>query len=358
MDASSLVEVYKNMGEKQMGDQYTMPLAVLGAGSWGCALAIHLARHGQPIRLWDIDRDHLAAMAKNRVNEKFLPDIELPESIQINDDLASTLADVHEVLIVAPSHAFRDLIKQIAAFLSPGARLIWGTKGLDMNQGTLLDQVVKEELGESVQTAVISGPSFASEVAKGLPTAVTLASHHHAFAIEMGKRFSKGNFRVYLTDDMAGVQVCGAVKNVLAVAAGISDGLDLGANARCAMITRGLAEMARLGMALGARQETFMGLAGVGDVILTCTDNQSRNRRLGIAIGQGFSLKKAEEKIGQVVESVYNISGVYQLSLKLKVDMPITHQVYQVLHNGLAPKLAVQQLLARPIKEELDIHSL
>lgn len=333
-----------------MREQYTMPIAILGAGSWGTALAIHLASHGQPVRLWDVDQAHLTDMAEKRLNQKFLPEIELPELIQIHLDLEAALDDIREVLIVAPSHAFRTLIQQISAFLVPNARLMWGTKGLEFENGKLLDQVVKEELGESVVTAVLSGPSFAAEVARGLPTAVAIASKNHPFATEMSQRFSKGNFRVYTTDDIVGVQICGAVKNVLAVAAGISDGLELGANARCAMITRGLAEMARLGIALGATQETFMGLAGVGDVILTCTDNQSRNRRFGFAIGQGMSLKKAQEQIGQVVESVHNINGVHQLAESLEVDMPITSQVHQVLNAGLSPHLAVQRLLARPQK--------
>ncbi len=232
-------------------------------------------------------------------------------------------------------------------------KTIHTTKGLEFESGKLLQQVVTEELGDSTITAVISGPSFAAEVAKGLPTAVALASKNHAFATELAERFSRGNFRVYLTDDMVGVQVCGAVKNVLAVAAGISDGLDLGANARCAMITRGLAEMQRLGVALGAKKETFMGLAGVGDVILTCTDDQSRNRRFGFAVGQGIPLKKAQEQIGQVVESVHNIDGVYKLAMQLDVDMPITNQVHQVLNTGLSPHLAVQHLLARPLQVEM-----
>jgi glycerol-3-phosphate dehydrogenase (NAD(P)+) len=256
--------------------------------------------------------------------------------------------------VSVPSHGFRSILEAIAA-LRPGlARLAWATKGFEPRTGRFLDQVARDVLGPGIATAVLSGPSFAREVALGLPTAVTVASTDPAFARDLARRFSNDSFRVYTNDDVVGVQVCGGVKNVLAIAAGIADGLGFGANARAALVTRGLAELSRLGVALGGRPETFMGLAGLGDLILTCTDDQSRNRRFGLALAAGTPAADAQRNLGQVVEGRDNTREVMGLAAGAGVDMPICAQVSRVLFEGLAPRDAVQALMTRQPRSELD----
>ncbi len=336
-----------------MTKQHT-PIVVLGAGSWGTALAIQLCRAGGPVALWGHESALMADISAARCNERYLPGVLLPEQLSLNADLATILSDVQDVLVVVPSHAFRAVLTQLRPLLKSDARLAWATKGLESGSGKLLHEVAEEVLGKDIVTAVVSGPTFAREVAEGLPTAVTVASTDAVFASDMAARLHSKTFRAYTNDDVTGVEVGGAVKNVLAIAAGIADGLGYGANARTALITRGLAEMMRLGETLHGQRETFMGLAGLGDLVLTCTDDQSRNRRLGLALGQGKLLEEALAAIDQVVEGVQTAREVRDLALSQGVDMPITEQVYAVLYEARKPKDAVQALLNRDQKAELS----
>jgi len=330
------------------------PIAVLGAGSWGTALAIQLCRAGGLVTLWGHESELMANISAARCNERYLPGVPLPKQLSLDADLGSALQNVQDVLVVVPSHAFRAVLTQLRPLLKNDARLAWATKGLESGSGKLLHEVAEEVLGKDIATAVVSGPTFACEVAEGLPTAVTVASTDIVFAADMAARLHSKTFRAYTNDDVAGVEVGGAVKNVLAIAAGIADGLGYGANARTALITRGLAEMMRLGETLHGQRETFMGLAGLGDLVLTCTDDQSRNRRLGLALGQGKFLEEALAAIDQVVEGVQTAREVHDLALSQGVDMPITEQVYAVLYEARKPKDAVQALLNRDQKAELS----
>lgn len=330
------------------------PVVVLGAGSWGTALAIQLSRHGAPVILWDHDPAHLQALVDDGVNQRYLPGIHLPESIRFNPDLGAALAEANDILVVVPSHAFRSMLRNIKPYVHDSQRLIWATKGLESGSGKLLHEVAIEELGDKMPIAVVSGPTFAREVAEGLPTAITVASHDQQFATDFAERLHNETFRAYTSDDVTGVEIGGAVKNVLAIAAGIADGLGFGANARTALITRGLAEIMRLNEVLGGRHDTLMGLAGLGDLVLTCTDNQSRNRRLGLALGSGQTLEDALASIDQVVEGVQTAREVHDLAIRVGVEMPITEQVYGVLYDGTPPKEAVHALLNREQKAELS----
>lgn len=325
-------------------------IAVLGAGSWGTALAHHLAVNGQTVYLWGRDPMQIEKIQSSHTNQLYLPDIKLPTNVHPTSDLAEIVKNCNDYLVAVPSHAFRETLTKLKQFISP-QRLIWATKGIDASSHKLLHEVVKEIFGD-IQMAVLSGPNFAKEIAKCLPTAVTIATNNKTFAREMITRFHSKTFRVYTSDDIIGVEIGGAMKNVLAIAVGIADGLNLGANARSALITRGLTEMIRLGMALGAKQETFVGLSGLGDLILTCTDNQSRNRRFGLALANGKSAQAAEHEIGQVVEGIRTTIEIHYLATTYKIDTPICEQVYQVLEKGLDPITAVNNLLAREAKNE------
>ena len=331
------------------------PIVVMGAGAWGTALAILLARNGQPVWLWARDPRQISELSAARCNSRCLPHIPFPPALQLTSDLSRALAGAPDVLVAVSSAGFRVVLESLAvAWQHPAAlRLAWATKGLEPGSGQLLHQVVADVLGDALPTAVISGPTFAREVAADLPTAVTIASANTAFAADLVERLHNNNFRAYTGTDIVGVEVGGAVKNVLAIAAGIADGLGFGANTRAALVTRGLTEMMRLGAALGGRRETLMGLAGLGDLVLTCTDNQSRNRRLGLALAQGNTLAEALASIGQAVEGVQTAIEVVHLAQKLGIDMPITAQVYEVLHAGRAPRDAVNALLNRGQKAEL-----
>ena len=325
---------------------------MLGAGSWGTALAILLARNGWRTVLWGNAAPHMAQLQRERCNEQYLPDNPFPETLQVcaSLDNAVTAADV--ILLAVPSHALRSILRQLAPLLRPDQHLAWATKGLESGSGKLPHQVVNDVLGETIETAVVSGPTFAREVAAGLPTAVTVASASASFAGQLAAILHGHNFRAYTSSDVTGVELGGAVKNVLAIAAGITDGLGFGANARAALITRGLAELMRLGVALGGQRDTFMGLAGLGDLLLTCTDNQSRNRRMGMALAQGLTIQQAGDSIGQVVEGVQTAREVVDLAQRTGVEMPICAQVHRVLYENLSPKAAVQALLAREQKSE------
>ena len=261
-------------------------VAVIGAGSWGTALAVLLARNGHPVSLWGHDAGHIAALSKGRCNQRYLPGIYFPDKLAVTSDLEAVVKDCSILLIAVPSHAFRDLLPKLQPHLSGSPQIAWATKGLECHSGKMLHEVVEEILGPDTPAAVLSGPTFAGEVAADQPTAITVGSKNQEFAEDVAGLLRNPHFRAYTTDDVIGVQLGGATKNVLAIAAGMADGLGFAANARAALITRGLAEMMRLGLALGGKPETLMGLAGVGDLILTCTDNQSRNRRFGRGAGK------------------------------------------------------------------------
>lgn len=337
-----------------MKSSLSAPIAVLGSGSWGTALAIQLARHHQHTRLWGHLPDEIAQMRKSRSNPIYLPDIAFPDDLDVYDDLEKALDGVTEILIVVPSHAFAQMLDRLKPLVTNKHSIVWATKGIDPKTGLLLHQVLQQHLPFIRSKAVLSGPSFAKEVAVGMPTAVTIASNDEHFSQHLVERFHTENFRPYVSDDIIGVQICGAVKNPVAVAAGIADGLGLGANARCALITRALAEMTRLGVAMGGKNTTFTGLAGLGDLVLTCTDNQSRNRRFGFALGQGKPIDEAEKEIGQVVEGKSNAILVQKLAKQYQVSMPIIDHVVKILEGKISPKDAVHRLLMRAVKAEVD----
>jgi glycerol-3-phosphate dehydrogenase (NAD(P)+) len=328
-------------------------VSVLGAGSWGTALAVLLARNGAEVRLWGHLPADIERLRGDRENRQFLPGIALPERVSPESDLEATLAGVQYVLLVVPSHAFRAVVQEIAPRLDKAAAVAWATKGFEPGTGLLLHEVAGNALPNR-DLAVLSGPSFAGEVARGLPTAITIAATRDSHGERLARYLHCDAFRAYTTADLVGVQVGGAAKNVMAIAAGIADGLGFGANSRAALITRGLAEITRLGLALGGRPETFMGLAGLGDLALTCTDNQSRNRRMGLALARGLTVAEARAEIGQEVEGVATAREVWRKSCDLGVEMPITEQTYRVLYEGLGPLAAVQALLGRRQRPEAD----
>src|SRR5579862_8304422 len=328
-------------------------VAVLGAGSWGTALAIQFARGGRPVRLWGRDGERLAAMAVARRNERYLASASFPDSLQVEPQLARALAGARDVLIVVPSPAFRTLLTQVAPLLAPDMHVCWATKGFELASGALPHQIAREVLGER-RVAVLSGPTFAREVGAGLPTAMTVASPDGAYAQALAQELSSANFRAYTSTDIMGVEIGGAVKNALAVGAGLSDGLGFGANTRVALITRGLKEMTRLGVALGAQPATFMGLAGLGDLVLTCTDDQSRNRRFGLLLAAGRSPQAALDEIGQSVEGYAAARAIHAVAARAAVEMPLCEMAYRVLYQELPAKDAVRSLMSRPIKAEAE----
>lgn len=324
-------------------------IALLGAGSWGTAVAIHLAQVGHRVLLWAHSPAQVQLMQKEKANSRYLPGIAFPSTLSVEEDLNACVTQADEVIIAVPSHAFSSLLQRMP---KPKHGLCWITKGVDPQSNQLLSELVSQRFGSQFPMAILSGPSFAKEVAQLLPTALTLAGNDLAYQHQIHQLVHHDNVRVYLSEDLVGVQLCGAVKNVLAIACGISDGLGYGANAKAALITRGLAEMSRLGLCLGAKQETFIGLAGLGDLVLTCTDNQSRNRRFGLLLGDGLSLHEAEKQIGQVVEGKHNAAQVCALAKKYKVEMPICSQVNELLQGKITPQEAAINLMTRPAREE------
>jgi glycerol-3-phosphate dehydrogenase (NAD(P)+) len=325
----------------------------LGAGSWGTALALLLCRNGHAVRLWGHEPAHMSALAEDRENLAFLPGFTLPDALAPTADLRTALADATAVLVVVPSQFFGAVLQQAAPYLAPDLGVAWATKGFEPETGRLLHEVAHASLGPRA-LGILSGPSFAVEVARGLPTAITVAASEPEYARRLADLVHNARFRAYTQDDLIGVQVGGAAKNVIAIATGIADGLGFGANTRAALISRGLAEIIRLGEALGARRETFMGLAGLGDLVLTCTDNQSRNRRLGLALAAGEPAAAAMATIGQEVEGVVTARAVHHMAAAHGIEMPISAQVYAVLYGGRTPAEATQQLLERAGKAELD----
>ena len=304
------------------------------------------------MRLWGRDPAQLEQMAASRVNNRYLPDADFPSNLHIEPDLKKCLDGVTDILISVPSHGLREILLQVKPLLDSQARISWATKGFELKTGKLPHQVAGEILGDDRPMAVLSGPTFAKEVGAGLPTAMTIASRDADFASDLAAGLSDESFRAYTSDDMIGVEVGGAVKNVLAIGAGISDGLGFGANTRIALINRGLVEMTRLGVALGAKQDTFMGLAGMGDLVLTCTDNLSRNRRMGLALASGMSIEDAQAEIQQVVEGVLAAKAVKEVADQLDVDMPICLEIYRILYEDVAPREAVGALMGRALKPE------
>ena len=327
-------------------------ISVLGAGSWGTALAIQAARNNCQTLLWGHNPAHMNALSLDNENKRYLPGLDLPASLTITDSLQEAVLFSPVILISVPSHAFKDTLINLKPFLNKNTKIAWATKGFNVDGGSLLHETVAQTLSKEIQTAVLSGPTFAQEVATGLPTAITIASSTPEFSSHLASIFHNHCFRIYTSQDVIGVQVGGAVKNVLAIAAGIADGLGFGANTRAALITRGLQEIIRLGTKLGGKTDTFMGLAGLGDLILTCTDNQSRNRRFGLALGQGKNREESIKEIGQEIEGVSAARETYLLSIKYNIEMPIIEQTYKVLYENLEPRIAVQNLFSRDQKAE------
>jgi glycerol-3-phosphate dehydrogenase (NAD(P)+) len=328
------------------------PIGIVGAGSWGTALAIALARNGRAVQLWSVDRSELEPLPRDRENKRFLPDCPFPDALGVQFELPTLVSECDDLLVVVPSHGFRATLRLIADCKPKALRLAWATKGFEMESGKLLHEVAKEVFGAKTPFAALSGPTFAKEVARGMPTAVTIASNDAPFAADLAQAVASPVFRAYTSDDLAGVEVGGTVKNIIAIGCGISDGLGFGANARAALITRGLAEITRLGAKLGARPETFQGLTGLGDLVLTCTDDQSRNRRMGLGLATGKSVKQVAADIGQVVEGVFAAEAVHVLAQRLGVEMPICEQIYRILYENQAARTAVEALMGRSLKQE------
>ena len=327
-------------------------VAVIGAGSWGTALALQLERNGHQVNLWGHEEAHIHDLQNNRENTAYLPGIPLPPGIHPLSSLTEAVANVKYVLLVIPSKAYRGFLAQLKPLINEDTRLFWASKGFEIETGKFLHELVQEELGIE-HYGVISGPTFATEVAKNLPAAVTCAGNHADSTLEFAELLHGEHFRCYTSLDVIGVEIGGALKNVLAVAVGAADGLGFGANTRAALITRGLSEVMRFGALVGARNETLMGLSGLGDLILTCTDNQSRNRRFGMAIGQGQSIDQAIESIGQTVEGYRATKAVYLMAARQGLTLPIMEQVYRVLYEQKPASAAVRDLEGRALKPEI-----
>ncbi|HWU68386.1 MAG TPA: NAD(P)H-dependent glycerol-3-phosphate dehydrogenase [Stenotrophobium sp.] len=327
-------------------------IAVLGAGSFGTALAIHLARRGSSVLLWGRSAEKIHEMQEARENRQYLPGCQFPVRLTAVSDLQAAVAQADDLLISTPSHSLREMLTTLRPWLKPGQGIACACKGLEPGSGKLVHEVIREVIGDAHPLAVISGPTFAKELGIGLPTAVTIASHDTEFAEKIAVRLHGDGFRAYTATDLPGVEIGGAAKNVMAIGVGIADGLSLGANTRAMMLTRGLAEIMRLGEALGAHAETLMGLSGMGDLVLTCTDNQSRNRRMGLLLAQGKSVAEAITEIQQVVEGVKAAPEVRRLAQRLGVEMPITEAVSRVLAGEITPVQAVQALATRPSRAE------
>jgi len=326
--------------------------AVIGAGAWGTALAVHLAKAGCAARIWDIDRAHLHQLADDRENRRYLPGVPLPGAVKLAEELEAATDKAECVLVVTPSSALRETFRRLKPLLTAGTRICCASKGLEVETGLLAHQVAEQELGPDYPLAAVSGPTFATEVAAGRPAAITVASRQRGQALWLARKLNAGALRAYVSDDLVGAEVGGATKNVIAIAAGASDGLGYGANARAALICRGLAEIVRLGASLGAEADSFMGLAGLGDLVLTCSDDQSRNRRLGLAVARGTPVDEALKELGQVAEGFHAAEAIHKLSRRLNLDLPISEQVYRVLYRGQDPGRVLEALLSRPLKAE------
>lgn len=328
-------------------------VALFGAGAWGTALAIQLARNGSIVNLWGHNPAHIDQLISAGENVDYLPGIALGANIKPTASISKCLQHADVVLIAIPSKAFRVFLKSLHPLIDPAISIFWASKGFEIDTGKLLHELIAEELPGHCY-GVISGPTFASEVARGLPAAITCAGNDEPSTRYFAGLLHGNHFRCYTSDDIIGVELGGALKNIIAIAVGIADGLGFGANTRAALITRGLAEMVWLGQKLGAQQETLMGLSGLGDLILTCTDNQSRNRRFGLAIGQGKTARQAEIEVGQTVEGLRATKAVYLMACEIKLELPIMEQTYQVLYENKSAMDAVQALEDRPQRAELN----
>ncbi len=328
-----------------------MKIAILGAGAWGTALAINLTQYHH-VALWTKDLKHSQILTSDRTNQRYLPGFALPDSLWVTADLHEALDGVDLVLVVVPIVGLRETLRGIVS-VNTIVPMLWGCKGFESNAAKLPHQIVAEEYPGDVPSGVLSGPSFAQEVAKGLPTALTLASRHEEFSREMAAQLHNSRLRVYTSCDVVGVEIGGAIKNVITIAAGISDGMGFGYNARAALITRGLMEITRLGLRLGGRKDTFLGLSGVGDLMLTCTGDLSRNRQVGLLLAEGRSLPDILRKLGHVAEGVHTAQEAYRLSQEWGVDMPITKAVCDILNGSISARDAVEALLSRSAKNEI-----
>ncbi len=330
-------------------------IAVYGAGSWGTALAAQLARNGFDTTLWGRASKDFDAMRQSQINQRYLPGIALPPSLKFADQLSTLAARSDMHLIVVPSHAFGEVVREITAHRVRASGIAWATKGFELGSGRFLHEVAHEALGsfaDETPLALVTGPSFAKEVANGQPCALTVHSDDAAFATEVANTLHGNGMRAYTGSDIRGAELGGAMKNVLAVATGVCDGMQLGLNARAGLITRGLNEMLRLNAVLGGKSETIMGLAGLGDLVLTCTGDLSRNRRLGLALGQGKALKAAVAEIGQVVESIQTADEVIRLAKRHGLELPISEGVLAILHEHITPAEGLKRLLGRVQKPE------
>jgi glycerol-3-phosphate dehydrogenase (NAD(P)+) len=325
-------------------------VAVIGAGSWGTTLASLLSKKGYDVSLWVYEKDLAEEIERTRLNKLYLPDIRLPENIMVSHRIDEVVNKARYILSVVPAQYTRAVFKEISPYLSNGSAIISASKGIERGTLMTISSVLKELTGHEV--AALSGPSFAKEVIKNLPTAVTLATENRNTGFLLQELFNTNTFRVYTHNDILGVEIGGALKNVIAIAAGISDSLGLGNNARASLITRGLAEITRLGVAMGAKEKTFAGLSGLGDLVLTCTSVLSRNYSLGIKLGQGMKLKDILEQTVSVVEGVETAESAFELSNKYNVEMPIVEQVYRIINEGKDPVLAVSDLMSRSMKPE------
>lgn len=329
-------------------------VAVIGAGAWGTTLAQLLADKGAPVRLWVREPEVFADLGRERLNHTFLPGVRLSGRIIFTQEYAVALQGVRLALMATPSHVFREVLRELRPHLPPDAVLGSATKGMEIESLLTMEGVVREELGAETPYAVLSGPSFAREVVQKIPTAVTIASRRREVAHNLQRLFSTPYFRVYTSHEVTGVELGGALKNIFAIGTGILEGMGLGSNSRAAVITRGLAEMTRLGARLGANPMTLMGLAGLGDLVLTCTSSQSRNFQVGVKLGKGFPLQEILESMTEVAEGVKTTRAVHLLAQRLGVEMPIVDAVYRILYEDLGPRDAIKKLMARELKDELE----
>jgi len=302
--------------------------------------------------MWGIETHEIRSMAKARRNTTYLPEVEFPDGLEVTTEFEEAVAGAKDVLLVVPSHAFRETLERLTILPVLPEFVAWATKGFEAETGLLPHQVADDVLESKATTAVLSGPTFAVEVALGLPSAITVASSDEDNALRLAQSITSDNFRAYTSTDVIGVEVGGATKNVIAIGAGISDGLGFGANTRIALVTRGLMEMTRLGLALGAQKDTFMGLSGMGDLVLTCTDDQSRNRRFGLGLAKGADVEEARKAIGQTVEGYYAARAVRNVAARLNVELPIVEEVYKVIYEKMSPQEAVIRLMRRPVSSE------
>lgn len=325
-------------------------VAVIGAGSWGTTLAYLLSKKDYDVSLWVYEKDLAEEIEKTRINRVYLPDVLLPQNIMVSNRIEAVLNKSRYILNVVPAQHTRKVFNEICPFIPTGAVIISASKGIEKGTLMTVSSVIKELTGHEI--AVLSGPSFAKEVIKNLPTAVTLAAEKRDTGFLLQEVFNTNNFRVYTHDDILGVEIGGALKNVIAIASGICDSLSLGNNARASLITRGLAEITRLGIAMGAEEKTFSGLSGIGDLVLTCTSALSRNYTLGVKLGQGMKLNDILEETVSIVEGVATAESAFELSKKFNVEMPIVEQVYKIIYVGKDPVVAVNDLMSRSLKKE------